>query len=265
MSSRYADAASSPRESAAAYRPIRSPTPSASSAAADDHERIRRHASRDIRLRLDDDDQPRPGPGRRRNGLREQVRRGMHGDEDLEVGQIAKRERDVGGVERRWRVGRRVVVGGWRGQIVGKRLRRRHRPRIDSRIRWIGRLRGQRANRREPCRVAQGRDMPDAGLRERDQHRVAGRVVAGLRDQFDASPGGGRRDRDLGRQAIRRGLVDGPAQSKGPDDDDHAPKRSALERFGAGAGCTLLPSHQNRAMTLGVQGRYQYYRLPPHG
>ena len=63
--------------------------------------------------------------------------------------------------------------------------------------------------------------MPDAGSREREQSRITSRVVAGLGDQLD--PGASRRSRDgdRGREPIRLGFLDGPTQTKAPDDDDH--------------------------------------------
>ena len=112
------------------------------------------------------------------------------------------------------RVGRRSAVGASSAAPFGGRVGRLVRGRI-------GRLVRSRTDGREPGRVAQGRHVPDAGPREREQHRVTGRVVAGLGDQLDTGASRRGRDSDRGREPVRLGFLDGSAQPKAPDDDDH--------------------------------------------
>lgn len=153
----------------------------------------------------------------------------MDRHEELEIGEITERELDIGGIEGRRGVGHGSVGLGGRGFVAIQ-----FGPSVDVErgIGRIGRFLGECSHGRVARGIAQRGNVPDARSCERDQDRIPGRVVAGLRDQLDPYARSSRGARDLSRQAIRSRFIDRSAQSKSPDDDDHTRSLPCAARCG---------------------------------
>ncbi len=110
----------------------------------------------------------------------------MHGHDDVHLREIPQGEVGVGGFERGASRRRRPAIG---------RVRVRR-----SLVIGIGDDLGDRS------RVAQDRDVADAVASEREEDRIAGRVVTEPRDHLDPGVFGGCTDRDRGRETGGLGI-----------------------------------------------------------
>ncbi len=131
------------------------------------------------------------------------------------IGQVAQGQLEIAGVDGRHGAGR---LPGW-----ARLDRALERVVVDaaSVIEVVGRGAG---DGRGPGRVAQDRDVADAGIGQGEQQGIAGRIVADLAHELDAEPPSDRPPGNVGRPAGSRRPTGRIARHgrRRADDHDHA-------------------------------------------